>query len=46
MECKCKRCGYGWTSRVKKPLQCPACKSYRWMKEKQGQQSVTIKGRA
>ena len=27
---KCKRCGYKWKPLVEKPLQCPACKSYRW----------------
>jgi hypothetical protein len=30
MKCECKRCGYGWYSKVKVPKQCPKCKNYRW----------------
>lgn len=28
--CKCIRCGYKWEARVRKPVQCPMCKSMRW----------------
>ena len=31
---KCKRCGHGWESRMKRaPASCPACKSYKWNEE-------------
>ena len=33
-ECKCLRCGYKWTPRVKEPKACPACLSRLWMKER------------
>ena len=26
----CKRCGYQWQARVKKPKECPDCKSRAW----------------
>ena len=26
----CKRCGYEWSSRTKKPKQCPRCKNLDW----------------
>ena len=29
----CKRCGYDWVSRIKKPKCCPRCKSYLWEEE-------------
>lgn len=29
-ECKCKKCGHEWVARVKKPVQCPRCKTYKW----------------
>jgi predicted Zn-ribbon and HTH transcriptional regulator len=32
--CVCKRCGHEWVPRVKKPVQCVACKSYRYLIEK------------
>lgn len=31
-DCSCKRCGYEWTARAKKPKACPRCKSYAWDK--------------
>lgn len=34
MEQKCLKCNYAWISIVEMPKQCPACKSYRWRKEK------------
>jgi len=33
-KCKCKKCGYEWESRVKKPKACPECKTRTWDKEK------------
>lgn len=30
MEVKCLKCGYKWEVRVKKPKECPRCKSYYW----------------
>ena len=27
---ECLRCGYLWDKRVKKPAQCPYCKSPKW----------------
>jgi predicted Zn-ribbon and HTH transcriptional regulator len=27
---KCLRCDYDWTARVKRPKQCPLCKSLKW----------------
>ena len=38
MKCKCKRCGYEWESRVKRPKTCARCKSYTWeIKRKEGE---------
>lgn len=35
MEYTCKHCGHVWTPRTKDtPKSCPACKSYRWDREK------------
>jgi len=33
-ECKCKKCGYVWPSRVDSPKQCPRCRNYKWNEEK------------
>lgn len=30
--CKCKRCEYYWSSRMKKPIACPHCNSPDWNK--------------
>ncbi len=29
---KCLKCKYEWIARVKKPIQCPRCKSLSWNK--------------
>ena len=34
MMVKCKRCGWEWETRVKKPKTCPGCKSPLWNKER------------
>jgi len=34
MDCKCKFCGYEWTSNVDNPKQCPECKRYKWKEVK------------
>jgi len=31
---KCKKCGHEWLPRVKKPKECPECKSRSWNKNK------------
>lgn len=31
---KCKRCGYVWIKRVRRPKVCPKCKSAYWNKKK------------
>jgi len=30
---KCRRCGHLWNSTVRKPVQCPKCKSPNWARE-------------
>jgi len=33
--CKCKLCGYGWTSlKEAPPKACPRCKRYDWQEDK------------
>ena len=35
--CKCKRCGWAWVSRIKDgPKSCPGCKSNNWRTESKG----------
>ena len=29
----CKRCGHKWVARIKRPVQCPKCKSPYWDSE-------------
>lgn len=31
-KCVCKRCGYRWNARVRKPKECPECKRRDWNK--------------
>lgn len=35
MKCTCKRCGYEWIARIKKPKACPRCKAYTWNVKKE-----------
>lgn len=30
LKCVCKKCDHRWISKLKNPLQCPRCKSYKW----------------
>lgn len=30
----CKRCGWEWASKVETPVQCPACRSKYWDKDR------------
>lgn len=36
---RCKKCGYQWTPRVSKIIQCPACKSRTWFVPKHEEKS-------
>jgi len=39
---KCKRCSYGWESRVGLPKECPQCHSRLWNKERRDKEEVAV----